>query len=267
MTDGSVGRREILFHAEGLLVEDVEREDGTYRELLFVSNINEVQSEVRLLEDGSVDWTCLGFQCYRRMLAGLSKVPLEVFRESKVLVLGAGAGVLANYILKTLPVSTVSAIEIDPNVIDVGRQFFQLQELQGLEVVVGDAYDFVMRAPPNSYSLVIVDISVADPSTTSPPPQFYSVEFLGALQGLVLPRGVVAVNTAKAEVSMKSAFRTVFQSVFASKCTEEVNEVFYLFTTPPTGSCSSLLPADVQVYAADIKPLKKKRKRRGKQPH
>lgn len=267
ITDGSIGRREILFQAEGLIVEDVEREAGTFRELLFVSNINEIQSEVKILPDGAVDWTCLSFQCYNRMLAGLCKVPLEIVRGSSVLILGAGAGVLANYMLRALPISKVTAVEIDPNVIDVGRQFFNLVQDERLTIEICDAYEYVMRAASSCFHIVFVDISVADPTSTAPPPQFYTLEFLRALKALTHPRGLIAYNTVKSEGStMKSVFKVrppqqVFQPVYSSKCTEEKNEVMYLYSSKSNGSADSLLPADVKEFTADMHPLKKKGKR------
>mmetsp|Transcript_23893 Transcript_23893/g.42299 ORF Transcript_23893/g.42299 Transcript_23893/m.42299 type:complete len:203 (+) Transcript_23893:634-1242(+) len=199
------------------------------------------------------------------MLAGLAKVPLDIVRDSRVLILGAGACVLANYILRALPVASVTAVEIDPNVIDVAKQFFQLVPDDRLHIEIGDAYDFVIRASTGHFNVVMIDISEADPSSTAPPPQFYSAEFLAALKSLTHLKGLVAFNTVKAEGStMKSAFKNAFQTVLSSKCTEEKNEVFCLYSAPPTANSESLLPESVKEFVGDLQPLKKKRKRANK---
>jgi len=96
-----------------------------------------VQSSMRLARpnDLEVSYT-------RSMMAFLLFNP----EPSKVLMVGLGGGSLAKFVYHRLPRASTVAVEINPRVVAVARQFFFMPPDDGrLQVVVGDAADYVGR--------------------------------------------------------------------------------------------------------------------------
>src|SRR3546814_16282997 len=60
-------------------------------------------------------------------------------------IIGLGGGSLAKYCYRYLPDAVITAIEIDPEVIAVGEQFFLPPEGDRFEIVCVDGADFVRR--------------------------------------------------------------------------------------------------------------------------
>lgn len=119
-TNGDIGQRSILLQREQYLVEEVKDAGKVTRQLIFTTNPNDVQSEIRMLPDGGYDYSYLPFECQRFVVAGLSLSPkLRGEGQMKVCVLGTGAGVLSSFLAVHFPNFTVTAIDINPAVPNV----------------------------------------------------------------------------------------------------------------------------------------------------
>lgn len=129
---------------------------------------------------------------------GLHDVFDEAFRRIElgrrpirsVLLLGLGAGSVVHLLRRTHGVrAPITAIEIDPVVVDLARRHFALDAWPNLEVVVGDAIAWV-GATTRRFDLVVVDVfleaRVPDACSSEP--------FLRALAERVAPGGLVLVN-------------------------------------------------------------------------
>ncbi len=74
----------------------------------------------------------------------------------KVLFLGLGSGTTIHYISKSIPNARLTAVEIDPVMIDISKRFFGLAEVSNLEVINTDAFTFIKNAP--SFDVLFVDL-------------------------------------------------------------------------------------------------------------
>lgn len=116
-TNGDIGQRRILLQRDQYLVEEVNEGGKVTRQLIFITNPNEVQSEIRMLSEGGYDYGYLPFECQRFMVTGVSLLPLlQGTAPMRVCVLGTGAGVLSSFLAVHFPNFTVTAIDIDPTV-------------------------------------------------------------------------------------------------------------------------------------------------------
>lgn len=79
-------------------------------------------------------------------------------QEGKVLLLGVGAGNVPR-ILSEMGRYSITGVELDPEVIRLGRKYFGLGEMEGLEIVEADAIQFVKEAI-GKWDMVIVDLFV-----------------------------------------------------------------------------------------------------------
>lgn len=127
-TNGDIGQRSILLQREHYLVEEVKDSGKVTRQLLFITNPNDVQSEIRLLPDGGYDYGYLPFECQRFVIAGLSLLPKLIGDgQMKVCVLGTGAGVLSSFLAVHFPNFSLTAIDIDPAVPNVRIPYLDRQ--------------------------------------------------------------------------------------------------------------------------------------------
>lgn len=128
------------------------------------------------------------------------------------LVLGLGGGTLVHLLKKRWPNSRVTAVELDPEVVRIGRHFFGLGAIKGLEIVVADAVRYISRPGlPRRYSLVAVDLYLGERF----PAEAESGPFRERLKKLLAPGGVVIFNRLRSENLKKFErnLRNSFQEV------------------------------------------------------
>lgn len=75
-----------------------------------------------------------------------------------ILVLGvAGGSVIKTLVDEIQYKGKITGVEIDADIIAIANQYFKLDEIKQLEVVIEDAFEFVLKTK-NKYNLIIIDI-------------------------------------------------------------------------------------------------------------
>ena len=82
------------------------------------------------------------------------------FEPKTVLVLGLGAGSCLVAIQKKWPHAKITAVEIDPKMTEIGKEFFGLSA-KDLHIHIQDAFDFVKKTG-DKFDLVIIDLFSSD---------------------------------------------------------------------------------------------------------
>jgi len=128
---------------EGLVLQVIEK--GDQRQLRFGNHI--VQSAISLSSpDGLVlDYT-------RAMVTALLFPP----RLNRFLHLGLGGGTLVRFFYQHLPTVHQRVVELNPEVIEVARRYFDLPNSVRLTVVQAEGAEF-MRADTEHYDLIFLD--------------------------------------------------------------------------------------------------------------
>lgn len=104
-------------------------------------------------------------------------------------IIGLGGGSLAKYCYKYLPNTLITAVEIDPEIIAVGEQFFMPPEGDRFEIICDDGAEFVRRDTRNC-DILLVDGFDKD----GQPAQLCSLEFYRDCHSRLHPGGVFVVN-------------------------------------------------------------------------
>lgn len=128
----------------------------------------------------------LELEYQQQMMAPLLFVP----RPAHVLQLGLGAAALTKYCLRHLRGSRLTAVEIDPAVIRVARQWFRLPpDGERLQVLCADAGQHVRRHPASADWLQVdlYDAAARGPVLDDAP-------FYRACHAALRPGGVAAFN-------------------------------------------------------------------------
>lgn len=90
------------------------------------------------------------------------KTSLLEIRNSKheirdVLILGLGAGSIANLIRQYWPEAKIVGVDIDPIIVDLGKKYFSLEK-DNLNIQIADAYEYLKRLKANSQQFIAVDM-------------------------------------------------------------------------------------------------------------
>jgi spermidine synthase len=109
----------------------------------------------------------------------------------RVAMLGNAAGTAARAYARYYPQARIDGVELDPAVSDVGRRYFEMEEIPRLEVHDMDARSF-LRQTDERYDVIIVD------AYRPPYVPFYlaTEEFFELVRERLTPAGVVALNVA-----------------------------------------------------------------------
>jgi len=134
------------------------------------------------------------------------------------LFIGAGAFGMPEALSREFPDARVDVAEIDPKVIEVGRQFFKLNEHPGVLAHAGDARHFLRSQKEQHWDLIFGD---AYAGVRSIPSHLVTQEFFQLVsdhltpQGIFVMNAITAVQGEKAELlgGILATLRTVFPHV------------------------------------------------------
>lgn len=126
---------------------------------------------------------------------GLTKIDLQ--KSSNVLLLGLGGG----SVIKTLREEfnfrkKITAIEIDPVLIDLAANEFDIKTNEQLDIINGDASAFVQNTS-DIFDLIIVDLFIDN----QVPEIFYSTEFWANITRITSTNGYVIFNASVSQPS------------------------------------------------------------------
>ena len=107
-----------------------------------------------------------------------------------ILVLGLGAGTIPSYLYHRFANAKIYVIEILPELKEIASDYFSMPRDERLEIVIGDAYDYVMKTQIQ-FDLIFMDVF----SKNAIPKKFCTEEFYTRLSELILTAGYVAFNT------------------------------------------------------------------------
>jgi spermidine synthase len=110
-------------------------------------------------------------------------------RPKRVLIIGLGGGAMPRFFYRALPEAHIDVAELDPAVLAVAREYFELPDDSRLTVHIGDGRKFV-QAAPSKWDLVVLDAYSADDI----PRHLATAEFLGEVKAHLEPGAILAGN-------------------------------------------------------------------------
>lgn len=141
------------------------------------------------------------------------KDPPELSDNSKVLLLGLGAGSVVRILKDELGINCdITGVEIDETVIEIAKEHFELEKIERLNIVIGDATDYV-SSRNEIFDTVIIDIYIDD----IVPAKFETRDFIREVARCLNPGGKVVFNKLQKvnhDNSSARALTHIFESVF-----------------------------------------------------
>lgn len=131
------------------------------------------------------DPTFLALPYARVGLLGVALVP----EPKRVLVVGLGGGTLPRFLHRYFPDAVIDAVDIDPEVVHVAREYFGFRDSKTLRAHIADGRRFIeeTREP---YDVIFLDAFGA----RNVPTHLTTREFLQAVRKALKPEGVVVGN-------------------------------------------------------------------------
>jgi spermidine synthase len=143
----------------------------------------------------------------------------------RILVLGLGGGTLPAFLRRHYPDAEIDAVDIDPEVAFVAREYFGFREDARMRIHVADGRKFIesVRQP---YDAIFLDAFGSD----AVPAHLTTQEFLRAVRRAVSPGGVVIGNIwdrayNRLYDSMVRTYREVFDELFVVAVADSGNRI------------------------------------------
>ncbi len=127
-----------------------------------------------------------------------------------ILVLGLGGGTVIELLAKRYPTANITAVDIDPAMIAIAKEYFGIDKIPNVRLVRADAKQFVERAKKDAYDLVIVDLFIG----REIPGFVESEQFYRSLKEVRTPDGVIILNYLR-ELEYQKKSDTLFSALNA----------------------------------------------------
>ena len=165
----------------------------------------------------------------RILRKGLKFIGFERIKTmNNILVLGvAGGSVIKTLVDEINFEGKITGVEIDNYVIILANEYFHLDQIQNLEIIIDDASEFVLKAKDN-YDLIVIDIF----QDTKMPNFLFETFFINRICDLLQPKGFILFNTMVLNENQKNlnldflnAFNATQYTVTNLHKVEELNEL------------------------------------------
>ena len=137
--------------------------------------------------------TNYSFGSLQRILrSGLEKIGFEKIRIfSNILILGVAGGSVIKTLVKEIGFEgKIVGVEIDKEIIQLAKKYFDLQENNNLEIIIDDAANFVKNHAQN-YDLIVIDIF----QDNFMPEFLFEIQFIQSIKALLTTNGFIIFNT------------------------------------------------------------------------
>ncbi len=201
-----------------LVLEEGKTQIGQSYEVNFENGVKVLNSANTNYSFGSL---------HQIMLKGIEEV-LRKQQPKKVLMLGLGAGSALSVLSKKCQWPyTVTAVELDADLIRIAKAHFELSTYDNLTLINGDAAVQVTQLPVASFDFIIDDVFMDD----SVPEFCRSISYINSCRQLLEPGGVYMRNVmANGFDNMKQYEQDLkehFKDVYSLKHKTYGNRIFF----------------------------------------
>lgn len=165
------------------------RERGSQRALLFVDEDGQEACQSALDLANPTD---LPLAYTKGMFVSLAYGDLP----RRILIVGLGGGGMVRFLEEMLTETRIEAVEIDPEVVRIAREYFGIRESARVGVHTADAFDF-FATEPGGYDRIYMDAFLRAPEASGlneKARRLKTTEFLNQVKGKLNPGGIVTFN-------------------------------------------------------------------------
>ena len=165
------------------------RKRGDLRTLIFVRD-NGVEAWESRVDLGRPQ--VLQFDYLRFLATSYLLVP----QPKAVLIIGLGGGGMVHFLRHVDPALQIDVVEIDPVVVRLAEQYFNVRAGNGTNIITGDGLKYLAETA-KKYDVIYLDAFLkpsADTDGTGAPLNLRTQQFYKAMQSKLVPGGVAGFN-------------------------------------------------------------------------
>ncbi len=134
---------------------------------------------------------------------------------ASLLMLGLGGGTSVRQLRHFVPTMSITAVEIDPQMVALARRYMHLDELE-IQIEIADGYAFAQSAGPN-FDAVIDDIYLGESDGVARPAPYHRRR-VRSLCSCLKPGGLLVTNviTSDGHRKMRTQARSAYSAVFGT---------------------------------------------------
>jgi len=207
---------EILKHIESFLypvvIEVTKSDIHPYLEIAKYNGKYQLNNKEANLSEGGL------LKIFNRIF---NEINIQQYNFENILVLGLGGGSVIKLLRKFKIDANITAVEIDPVVINLAKKYFNIQIINNLTIINDDAYDFV-RNSSVTYDLIISDVFICG----DVPQKFSTIEYLKGLKRISSLKSIIIYNKITEEQKHINEFASLFikfKNVFESSEVIRIN--------------------------------------------
>jgi spermidine synthase len=118
------------------------------------------------------------------------KIKIENWSIESVLILGFGVGSVASILQNEYEIDCkITGVEFDPEVIKIGKEYFNLNSFRDLDLIQDDAFHFI-EMNTKIFDLVVVDLYI----DKDVPVRAETNEFANSIKKALRPKGLLIFN-------------------------------------------------------------------------
>lgn len=123
---------------------------------------------------------------------GLGFIGFEKVKQmDHILVLGVAGGSVFKTLVNEIKFGgKMTGVDIDPTVIAIANEYFNLNKIPNLEIIIDDAFEFVLKTS-EKYDLIIIDVF----QDTTMPNFLFESFFINRICFLLQSKGLILFNT------------------------------------------------------------------------
>ena len=128
----------------------------------------------------------------RILRKGLKAIGFEKIRTMQnILVLGVAGGSVVKTLADEIGCKgRITGVEIDPEIIEIAKEYFHIGQIPNFEIIIDDAFEFVLKTE-QKYDLIIIDIF----QDTTMPNFLFEKFFIDRIGFLLNDKGFMLFNT------------------------------------------------------------------------
>ena len=166
----------------------------------------------------------------RILRKGLKYIGYERIRNfESTLILGvAGGSVIKTLVDEIKFKGKITGVEIDREIIDIANRYFELDKIPNLEIVIDDAFEYVLKTKLK-YDLIIIDIF----QDTEMPNFLFEDFFIQRVNSLLNLNGFILFNTMvinQKQVERNQIYKSKFDGHYSLRMYPKVETHNELFT-------------------------------------
>lgn len=242
----TVGERNVVYEGESefsgkYVIEDVEADNKRARRLYYLNSQNVIQSEANIKQIKSrkgtvkdvIDVNYLTCEHHIYMSRAVHMITKKD-KPADVAIIGLGGGGLCGFLRKFLPRINITAVDIDPEMLEVATKYFGLNVDDQMKIDITDGLQFLSTNATKGikYDAVLFDVDNKDTGMgmSCPPKDFLSEQTLANVVNNLKPKGLFILNVVLRNTSLRpnllEGLSSKFETIAFYKLETDLNEIF-----------------------------------------